>query len=192
MTELTNERAAPLLPCPECQNEYLAIRTDIYKNQREFVYCDCCGCIAVRSVWNAIARRATVACDKPPSSECVSLPPLPDAFGSIEVARGVTEPVYTAEQVEQIRREAMRAGREYQRKVNAKIIARRDAEVADLRAQLACQSRGDPARLNRDEVRDVLRIAREMPVFDDGGPIAEMIDKALASTDPAQTGRERG
>lgn len=67
---LEAERAAPqLLPCPECQNEYLAIRTDIYEDKREFVYCDCCGCIAVRSVWNAIRRTAA------PVAEDVALPP---------------------------------------------------------------------------------------------------------------------
>jgi hypothetical protein len=48
---------AELLPCPECENEYLAIRTDIYKDQREFVYCDRCGCMTGKNVWNLIARR---------------------------------------------------------------------------------------------------------------------------------------
>lgn len=47
-----------LKSCPECTNDYLAIRTDIYKDQREFVYCDCCGCMAPKSVWNLILRAA--------------------------------------------------------------------------------------------------------------------------------------
>lgn len=44
--------------CPQCENSYLAIRTDIYKDKREFVYCDCCGCLADRRVWNRIAALA--------------------------------------------------------------------------------------------------------------------------------------
>lgn len=45
-----------LKTCPECRNEHLAIRTDIYKDGREFVYCDCCGCLASKGVWNLIVR----------------------------------------------------------------------------------------------------------------------------------------
>lgn len=40
--------------CPQCGNAYLAIRTDIHKDKREFVYCDTCGCLADRRVWNRI------------------------------------------------------------------------------------------------------------------------------------------
>ena len=40
--------------CPRCGNSYLAIRTDFYKDKREFVYCDCCGCIAEKEIWNSI------------------------------------------------------------------------------------------------------------------------------------------
>lgn len=37
--------------CPNCNNQYLAIRTDIYKDKREFIYCDQCGSVATRSLW---------------------------------------------------------------------------------------------------------------------------------------------
>lgn len=47
------------MPCPECSNEYLAIRNDIHKDGRAFVYCDVCGCMAPKSVWNRITPRAT-------------------------------------------------------------------------------------------------------------------------------------
>jgi transcription elongation factor Elf1 len=43
--------------CPECGNAHLAIRTDIYKDGREFVYCDCCGCLADRRVWDRIVPK---------------------------------------------------------------------------------------------------------------------------------------
>lgn len=44
--------ASESLPnCPVCDNDYLAIRTDVYKDQREFVYCDCCGATATRQLW---------------------------------------------------------------------------------------------------------------------------------------------
>lgn len=36
-----------------CGNDYLAIRTDIYKDKREFVYCDVCGALADRKTWQA-------------------------------------------------------------------------------------------------------------------------------------------
>ena len=49
------EPAAPpskgALPNCACGNQYLAIRTDIYKDGREFVYCDCCGALATRVMW---------------------------------------------------------------------------------------------------------------------------------------------
>lgn len=37
--------------CPECDNEYLAVRTDIYKDKRKFVYCDCCGFLLQEKSW---------------------------------------------------------------------------------------------------------------------------------------------
>jgi len=37
--------------CPACGNNYLAIRTDISKDGREFIYCDCCGALATRNIW---------------------------------------------------------------------------------------------------------------------------------------------
>jgi predicted RNA-binding Zn-ribbon protein involved in translation (DUF1610 family) len=42
--------------CPNCGNEYLAIRTDVYKDKREFYYCDCCGAMADKKTW----KKATV------------------------------------------------------------------------------------------------------------------------------------
>lgn len=36
-----------------CGNDYLAIRTDIYKDKREFIYCDVCGALADRKTWQA-------------------------------------------------------------------------------------------------------------------------------------------
>ncbi len=41
-----------LKPC-SCGNEYLAIRTDVYKDKREFVYCDCCGALGTVKLWQA-------------------------------------------------------------------------------------------------------------------------------------------
>jgi len=35
-----------------CGNSYLAIRTDLYKDKREFIYCDCCGAMADRETWH--------------------------------------------------------------------------------------------------------------------------------------------
>lgn len=52
------------MPCPECSNEYLAIRNDIHKDGRAFVYCDVCGCMAPKSVWNRIGPRATADVDR--------------------------------------------------------------------------------------------------------------------------------
>lgn len=37
--------------CPTCGNAYLAIRTDLYKDKRPFVYCDCCGAMADKKTW---------------------------------------------------------------------------------------------------------------------------------------------
>jgi hypothetical protein len=37
--------------CKSCGNEYLASRTDVYKDKRPFIYCDCCGAIADRKTW---------------------------------------------------------------------------------------------------------------------------------------------
>lgn len=37
--------------CKLCGNTYLAIRTDIYKDKRAFVYCDCCGAMADSKSW---------------------------------------------------------------------------------------------------------------------------------------------
>lgn len=44
--------------CPDCSNEYLTIRVDIYKDERECIYCDVCGLITPRSVWNRITPKA--------------------------------------------------------------------------------------------------------------------------------------
>ena len=37
--------------CAVCGNSYLAIKTHIYKDKREFIYCDCCGAMADRKTW---------------------------------------------------------------------------------------------------------------------------------------------
>lgn len=34
-----------------CGNPYLAIRNDIYKDKRPFVYCDCCGALTTLPLW---------------------------------------------------------------------------------------------------------------------------------------------
>lgn len=44
-----------------CGNDYLAIRTDIYKDKREFVYCDVCGALADRKTWQAGMKRPPTA-----------------------------------------------------------------------------------------------------------------------------------
>lgn len=110
-----------LLPCPECENYYLAIRDDLYRGKREFVYCDCCGCLAPKSVWNLI-RRST----PPATGETEDLPALPEPIGEI-VGKRLTpdgtrefwgyfaesytgdqkQQVYTAEQFRQGQREAI-------------------------------------------------------------------------------------
>ena len=38
--------------CGTCGNSYLAIRTDVYKDKRPFVYCDCCGSMGDLKLWN--------------------------------------------------------------------------------------------------------------------------------------------
>jgi len=37
--------------CKTCGNEYLASRTDVYKEKRPFIYCDCCGAMADSKTW---------------------------------------------------------------------------------------------------------------------------------------------
>jgi hypothetical protein len=78
---------------------------------------------------NLAARRAT------PSSEGTSLGPLPEpeVLGFDREDHDICG--YTAEQVEQIRRDAVASGREYQHKVEAKLIERLRAQLAHLRAQ---------------------------------------------------------
>ncbi len=36
-----------------CGNPYITIRTDIYKDKREFVYCDVCGALGTLKLWQA-------------------------------------------------------------------------------------------------------------------------------------------
>lgn len=50
--------------CPECDNEYLAIRTDIYKDKREFVYCDCCGFLLQEKHWFLVSSAKELAAIK--------------------------------------------------------------------------------------------------------------------------------
>jgi hypothetical protein len=57
-----------LQDCPNCGNSYLAIRTDMYKDEREFVYCDCCGCITERDVWNRVSKRPELVPKEPATS----------------------------------------------------------------------------------------------------------------------------
>lgn len=115
MTELTNERDVPeLLPCPFCGGTDTFIERLDYS--AAYVQCDSqidehCACLmrgpvgvqdndgeeipgaaAAARAWN---RRAT------PSSDC-ALPPLPEPHWTKTQS-------YTAEQVEQIRREAVEA-----------------------------------------------------------------------------------
>jgi hypothetical protein len=47
-----------LQDCPVCDNSYLAIRTDTYKDKRRVVYCDCCGLMSPEKVWNWIKNPA--------------------------------------------------------------------------------------------------------------------------------------
>jgi hypothetical protein len=37
--------------CKTCGNEYLASRTDVHKDKRPFIYCDCCGAMADSKTW---------------------------------------------------------------------------------------------------------------------------------------------
>ncbi len=37
--------------CKTCGNEYLATRTDVHKDKRPFIYCDCCGAMADSKTW---------------------------------------------------------------------------------------------------------------------------------------------
>jgi transcription elongation factor Elf1 len=37
--------------CKLCGNTYLVTRTDVYKDKRAFVYCDCCGAMADSKTW---------------------------------------------------------------------------------------------------------------------------------------------
>lgn len=60
-----------LKDCPVCSNAYLAIRTDLYKDGREFVYCDCCGCLADRRVWNRISALEAEAVQEARILTCV-------------------------------------------------------------------------------------------------------------------------
>ena len=49
--------------CGTCGNYYLAIRTDLYKDKRPFVYCDCCGSMGDLKLWN----RANAKPENPPA-----------------------------------------------------------------------------------------------------------------------------
>ena len=48
-----------------CGNAYLAIRTDLYKDGREFVYCDCCGALADHKTWQAAGRASLAGAAEP-------------------------------------------------------------------------------------------------------------------------------
>jgi hypothetical protein len=37
--------------CKTCGNEYLSSRTDVHKDKRPFIYCDCCGAMADSKTW---------------------------------------------------------------------------------------------------------------------------------------------
>jgi hypothetical protein len=37
--------------CKTCGNTYLASRTDVHKDKRPFIYCDCCGAMADSKTW---------------------------------------------------------------------------------------------------------------------------------------------
>lgn len=52
------------LHCPNCGNEYLAIRKDVYKDLREFVYCDCCGFLAEEKYTRVLMDTYPMQCVK--------------------------------------------------------------------------------------------------------------------------------
>lgn len=61
---------APMQPSKElhdchCGNSYLAVRTDLYKDKREFVYCDCCGALADRKTWRLATTAPMQPSDRP-------------------------------------------------------------------------------------------------------------------------------
>lgn len=64
------------LPDCSCGNSYLAIRTDIYKDKREFIYCDCCGAMATRDLWCAALAAQPVA-QAPEGMRLVPIEPTP-------------------------------------------------------------------------------------------------------------------
>lgn len=45
-----------LCDCPVCNNSYISIRTDIYKDKRQFVYCDVCGAMADIKLWELMTK----------------------------------------------------------------------------------------------------------------------------------------
>lgn len=45
-----------LCNCPICENSYISIRTDIYKDKRQFVYCDVCGAMADIKLWELMSE----------------------------------------------------------------------------------------------------------------------------------------
>ena len=51
--EFTEQAQYPEHPgaCKTCGNTYLASRTDVYKDKRPFIYCDCCGAMADSKTW---------------------------------------------------------------------------------------------------------------------------------------------
>jgi hypothetical protein len=112
MTELTNERAE--FEAAARRDPYaiygFALFADGKMRDQARTYLDT-KTEAAWGIWKA-ARRATVACGKPPTSEC-ALPPLPEptAIGYADGSMMRLKYGYTAEQVEQIRREAVEADR---------------------------------------------------------------------------------
>ena len=51
--------------CPRCENPYLAVRQDIYKDERNFLYCDMCGFLIEEAAIGLISPRCAVI-DHPP------------------------------------------------------------------------------------------------------------------------------
>ena len=75
--------------CGTCGNPCLAVRTDVHKDKREFMYCDCCGAMADRKTWN----RAHPQASEPKAQgnegvieERMALADLCDAMGSPNIA----------------------------------------------------------------------------------------------------------